>query len=195
MMFIELTDHLACPSAHEEQFLVLLPNRMDGRRVLRGDLGCPVCGRVVKIADGVAEFGESAPSRGATTLSAEALAAFFGLSGPGGYLALAGGVTSLARPVAELIPGVHLVLVNPPVGTPDTELASVLRSPRLPLKTASMRGVGVGADLASDPAWIGGAARALLPGLRMVSEGGVPPEGVEELARVGDVWVGTSVGR
>jgi uncharacterized protein YbaR (Trm112 family) len=190
-MFIELTDHLACPSAHEEQFLVLLPERMEGRRVVSGDLGCPVCGRVVRVTEGIADFGGAAPSDGRTGLTAEALAAFFGLSGPGGYLALAGGVASLADDLAALVPGVRLVLVNPPAETPDTERGSVLRSARLPLKTGSLRGIAVGADLAADPEWIGDAARTVLPGLRMVAEGGAPPEDrIEELGRVGAVWVG-----
>src|SRR2546421_743598 len=56
-MFIELTDHLRCPADHEEQFLVLLPDRMEGRSVLSGELGCPVCGRVVRVEEGVADFG------------------------------------------------------------------------------------------------------------------------------------------
>lgn len=189
-MFIELTDHLACPSPHEEQFLVLLPDQMDGRRVVTGDLGCPVCGRIVRVEQGIADFGEASPSIEGTALTAEALAAFFGLSGPGGYVALAGGVTSLAEELSGLVPGVRLVLINPPAETPDRETASVLRSARLPLKTGSMRGVAIGADLAHDPAWLADAARALLPGLRMVAEGGEPPEGIEEMGRVGEVWVG-----
>jgi hypothetical protein len=190
-MFIELTDHLACPSPHEEQFLVLLPDRMDQRRVVSGDLGCPVCGRIVRLDAGIADFGDATPSDGYTTLTAEALSVFFGLSGPGGYLALAGGVTSLAPELAALVPGVRLVLVNPPAGTEDTELASVLRSPRLPLKTGTMRGIAIGADLAGDPAWINDGARAVLSGLRMIAEGGeLPADRIEELGRVGEVWVG-----
>jgi uncharacterized protein YbaR (Trm112 family) len=194
-MFIELTDHLACPSDHQEQFLVLLPERMEGRRVVGGELGCPVCGKVVRIDHGIADFGGSSPSDGRTELTADALAAFFGLSGPGGYLTLAGGVTSLAGELSAMIPGVRLVLVNPPAETPDDKETSLLRSARLPLKTASMRGIAVGADLAGDPAWLADAARALLPGLRMVAEGGEPPGGIEELGRVGRVWVGKSTYR
>ena len=195
-MFIELTDHLACPSPHEEQFLVLLPEKMDGRRVVTGDLGCPVCGRIVRIEDGIVDFGGAPEPDDATTLTAEALEAFFGLSGPGGYLALAGGATTLSGELATRVPGVRHVLINPPAGTPDTEHASVLRSPRLPLNTGSMRGVAVGVGLSSDPHWIVEAARALLPGLRLVAEGGEPPPGkIEVLGRVGDVWVGKSVSR
>jgi hypothetical protein len=187
-MFIELTDHLRCPTDHPEQFLVLLPDRMEGRRVLSGDLGCPVCGKVVRLDNGIADFGGAPPSDGTTTLSAEALAAFLGLSGPGGYVALAGGITVVAPDLAPLLPGVRLVLVNPPPGTSDSEDGSVIRAARLPLKTASMRGIAVGADLARHRAWTADAARAVLPGLRVIGEAGQPPGG-EVLGRVGEVWV------
>ena len=190
-MFIELTDHLSCPAGHAEQFLVLLPDRMEGRRVVSGNLGCPVCGRVVRVEAGIADFDGSPPSDGTTALSADALAAFFGISGPGGYVALAGGVTVLAGQLAELLPGVRLVLVNPPPGTQDSDQGSVLRSSRLPLKTGSMRAVAVGRGLARDPAWIQDAVRAVLPGLRVVAEGGAPPQsGVEIIGAVDGVWVG-----
>ena len=132
---------------------------------------CPVCGRIVRVEEGIADFGDALPSDGQTALTAEALEAFFGLSGPGGYLALAGGVTSLADELIALIPGVRLVLVNPSADRPDSDQASVLRATRLPLKTGSLRGIAVGADLAADPAWVAHAAHALLPGLRMVAEG------------------------
>jgi hypothetical protein len=132
-MHIELTDHLRCLSDHAESFLVLLPDAMDGRRVVCGTLGCPVCGSIVRIEDGIAEFGGGAPSDGRTVLSAEALAAFLGVTGPGGYIALAGGATSVAAELASLLPGIALVLVNPPAGTADSLAGSVLRAGRLPL--------------------------------------------------------------
>lgn len=190
-MFIELTDHLRCPAPHAERFLVLLPDAMDGRRVLSGTLGCPVCGRVYRVEEGVAEFGDGTPTDGRTALAAEALAAFLGLSGPGGYVVLAGGVTALAPDLAPLLPGVRLALVNPPAGVADSAVASVLRAGRLPIKSSSMRGVALGVDAAADPAWVADAARAVLPGLRIVVEGGGEPvEGVEVLARSGQCWVG-----
>ena len=167
-MFIELTDHLRCPRDHPEQFLVLLPSRMDGRRVLTGELGCPVCGTVVHLIDGIADWGDASPSTTDTGLTAEAVTAFLGLSGPGGFVLLTGGVTSLAPALARLLPGVRLVLVNPPVGTADSEVASVLRAARVPVKSASMRGAVIGADMTGrvgpgrrDPRRGGGAAGAL----------------------------------
>ncbi len=190
-MFIELTDHLRCPADHTEQFLVLLPSRMESRRVVTGELGCPVCGLVVLLADGMADWGDAPPSEGRTALTAEAIAAFLGLSGPGGYVALAGGVTALASALAPLLPGIRLILVNPPAGTPDSDVASVLRATRLPLKSGSMRGMVLGADLAEVSDWVDQCVRSVLQGLRVVVEGGEPPaQGVEVMARSGECWVG-----
>ena len=41
LMFIELTDHLRCPADHEESYLVLLPDRMEGRSVRERAAGLP----------------------------------------------------------------------------------------------------------------------------------------------------------
>lgn len=189
-MFIELTDHLKCPVDHDEAYLVLLPDRMDGRRVVEGSLGCPRCARVVRLVDGAAVFGEAAPTRGGTRLDPAGALALLGLEGPGGFVALLGGAAVLARGLAELLPGVHLPLVNPPAGVADSLQASVLRSPALPLKRASMRGVVIGADLAADPAWVEAALQAALPGNRIVGEGPAPARpGFEILAEAGGVWV------
>lgn len=190
-MFIELTDHLRCPDPHEEQFLVLLPDRMEGRRVWTGSLGCPVCGQVFPIEVGIADFGGGAPASGDTALTAEAIVALLGIHGPGGYLAMIGAATTLAALVAELLPDVRLVLINPPEGTADSDQGSVIRSGRFPLKQGSMRGVIVGQDAAGDPVWIEGAAGATLGGLRVVAEGPPPDRpDLEVLASAGGVWVG-----
>ncbi|MCU0621690.1 MAG: hypothetical protein MUC69_09320, partial [Gemmatimonadales bacterium] len=60
-MFIELTDHLRCLGAHDESYVVLLPDVVEARQVLAGRLGCPACGRVVAIEAGTVVAGE-APS-------------------------------------------------------------------------------------------------------------------------------------
>jgi hypothetical protein len=194
-VFIELTDHLRCPLDHPEQFLVLLPSRMDGRRVLTGELGCPACGNLVRLADGIADWGDAPASVAATGLTAEAVAAFLGLSGPGGFVLLAGGVTSLAPALAPLMSGVRLVLLNPPAGTPDSEEASVLRAARVPLKSASMRGAVIGADMSGFPERVKECVAAVLPGLRIVGEGGEPPvAGVEVMAESGGCWVARKLG-
>lgn len=191
-MFIELTDHLICPSDHEEQYLVLLPEEMDGRRVVRADLGCPVCDRVMRVRDGVAELDrvEAADDLPPSGLSAEAIATFLGLSGPGGFVALVGQVARFAPELISSMPGVGLALINPPEGTADSLQASVVRAGRLPLKRASMRGVVLGPEFAAQARWIADAVRATLPGLRVVAEGGEPPEAIQVLGRTAQCWVG-----
>ncbi len=192
-MFIELTDHLRCPSDHDERFLVLLPDRMEGRSVRSGQLGCPVCGRVFHLADGVFDAGDAPPAGGEqTVLTGDALEALAGVHGPGGYLVLAGAPAALSEEIAERFPGVALIAVNPPAGVADEDLMSVVRAGMLPLKARSMRGVVLGAPFGEDPHWVGEAARVVLPGLRVVGEGGDPEaEGVELIASAGGVWVAT----
>jgi hypothetical protein len=192
-MFIELTDHLRCPAGHDEQFLVLLPHRMEGRSVREGQLGCPVCHRILSLVDGVLDVGgapavEDAP----TALDAESLSTLVGLSGPGGYLVLVGPPAAAWQEVARLNPGVGLVAVNPPAGVRDQEALSVLRGGRLPLKSHSMRGVVLGRPFATEPAWVSEAARVLLPGLRVVGESADPEtDSIDLMASAGGVWVGT----
>ncbi|MEO8089553.1 MAG: hypothetical protein ABI703_04580 [Gemmatimonadales bacterium] len=191
-MFIELTDHLRCPADHDESFLVLLPDGMEGRSVRTGHLGCPVCGRTFELKDGVLDTGGApAPSDDKSALDGDGLTTLAGLHGPGGYLALVGPVASLWSDVAELIPGVALVAVNPPSTVADNAELSVLRGGRLPIKSGSMRGVVLGRPFADDPCWVSEAVRVVLPGLRVVGEGKDPaPDLVELLASAENVWVG-----
>jgi hypothetical protein len=195
-MFIELTDHLRCPVEHDEAFLVLLPDLVDGRSVRSGTLGCPVCDRRFTIRDGVFDTGDAPPpspeAAAPTRLAPDALAPLAGLNGPGGYLVLVGAPAVGWQEIAVLIPGVGLVAVNPPPEVLDQPGVSVLRSARLPMKTHSMRGVVLGPSYGSDPGWVREASRVLLPGLRMVGEGTNPPEdSLDLMASADGVWVGT----
>jgi uncharacterized protein YbaR (Trm112 family) len=191
-MFIELTDHLRCPAEHEERFLVLLPDVIERRSVRSGQLGCPVCGRTFAVRDGVAELGEPdiAPSA-ADPLPAEAAHALLGLDGPGGYVLLCGSAAREWRALAELLPGVALVALNPPAGVvEEPPVLSPVRAPIVPLKQRTMRGVVLGAEYAASPRWRAEAARVTLPGLRVVGQGAEPAaEGLELLASAGGAWV------
>jgi uncharacterized protein YbaR (Trm112 family) len=193
-MFIELTDHLRCPADHAESFLVLLPDRLEGRSVRAGQLGCPVCGRTFELAEGVLDVGNAPPSPLPSALDAEAITALAGVNGPGGYLALVGSPARLWPEVAELNRGVGLVAVNPDAGVRDEGILSVLRGGVVPLKSRSMRGVVLGAPFGGDPHWVREGARVVLPGLRVVGEGREPPaEVIDLMAGTGGVWVGTAV--
>lgn len=193
-MFIELTDHLRCPAEHPESFLVLIPHRMEGRRVLEGLLGCPACQAEYPIAGGVTHLGDPPvppADRIAAPPPAEALHAFLGIEGPGGYVALVGQAAEGAAALAPLLPGVHLVLVNPPDPPGTSPTASTLVAPRLPLKARSLRGIVLGEPWAGDPAWTAASIGAVLPGLRAVGHGEPPAlPGFELLGAAGGWWVG-----
>jgi uncharacterized protein YbaR (Trm112 family) len=195
-MFIELTDHLRCPVAHAEQFLVLLPDEVRDRRVIRGSLGCPVCGRVFPVTAGIARLGAvSGRGRGSPgTLNAEAAFALLGLSGPGGFVGLLGEVGRFGPELAQLLPHVHFALINPPGESEPGPATSIIEADRLPLKSSSMRGIVVGADYGFDPGWVADAVGAVLPGLRAVVAG-LPMDGlpVDVLASAPGAWVGKRV--
>ena len=192
-MFIELTDHLRCPEDHDESFLVLLPDQMDGRFVKTGQLGCPVCGRTYELRNGIFDAGAAPDSTDeASSLSAEAATVLAGLSGPGGYLALVGPPASLWKEIAERMPGVSLVAVNPGSGVSDGDAVSVIRGGRIPLKTRTLRGVVLGRPFAEDPYWVSEAARVVLPGLRVVGEGSAPGDPIDVMASTDGVWVGVA---
>ena len=189
-MFIELTDHLRCPAPHDEAFLVLIPDAMRGRTVLQGSLGCPVCHRVYPIADAVLAFGQAPPApEPGDVPPAEALLAFLGLEGPGGFVGLVGSAAARAADLAGLLPGVHCVAVNPPGSVRPSVSVSVVRSPRPPLKARSCRGLVLGAPEAGDPTWAE-VVGAVLPGLRVTGQGAPPARpGLDLLASADGWWV------
>jgi hypothetical protein len=187
---IELTDHLRCPrQGHPESFLVLLPDRMEERRVVAGHLACPVCGWSTDWTDGVADFGGTWCGQGAPPFDASAAHAMLGIDGPGGWIALAGNAGALADSLGALLPGVLIVAINPPVTIEPSAQVSVMLSDSWPLKTHSMRGVIVGSDASR---WRDAALATTLPGLRTVGCGEPPTvSGVQLLGDAGGVWVAT----
>ncbi|HWO89417.1 MAG TPA: hypothetical protein VNL98_09745 [Gemmatimonadales bacterium] len=196
-MFIELTEALRCPRPHDESYLVCIPLEMDGRQVVRGGLGCPVCQAEFPIVEGTAWFappGKTAPPRPDAVepeYDAAALRTFVDLEGRGGYVALVGGAARHAASLADLLEGVHVAAVNPPDDAPRSAAISVLMSPAmLPLKSRHLRAVVIGADYAASP-WTEEAARALLPGLRaVIADAAVAVTGLAELARGAGLFIG-----
>lgn len=194
-MFIELTDRLRCPVEHAESYLVLIPDTMQGRDVVHGTLGCPVCHAEYPIVDGIVRMAPAEPpppSVGlpATHPDAGAILAFLGIEGPGGYLAVVGDAERYATALSQLLPGVHLVVVNPPEVAASAEL-SVVRSARSPFKAHGLRGAVLGVPEANDPRWQEEMIRAVLPGLRVTGRGPEPAvRGFELLGAADGWWVG-----
>ncbi len=186
-MFIELTDHLRCPQPHEEAFLVLLPERMEGRRVEAGHLGCPFCGWHTDWDDSVPEFGGGRRLEGEPAFDADQVHAMLGIDGPGGWIGLAGRAAMVAAELSTLLPNVGIVAINPPPDVADMGEVSVITSGVWPIKRHALRGAVVGLDA---PEFLGAALDSVLPTRHLVGEGTpiASPE-AKVLATAGGVWV------
>lgn len=196
-MFIEFVESLRCPVPHEESWLVAAADRMRGRTVVGGLLGCPLCGARYAIRDGVTYLGapESPSPRdpappapgGDDLLRAAALLA---LVEPGGTAVLVGEWGRMGvglRALAE----VHLLLVNPPFEATSEEGVSVMRTGgTLPLAAGSVRGVALDVAAAHNAAMLAGAVDALRTRGRLLAPvAAALPAGVRELARDEREWV------
>ncbi|MGD2134907.1 MAG: hypothetical protein PVF27_02055, partial [Gemmatimonadales bacterium] len=167
-MFIELSEYLRCPQGHDERVAcIVVPEVMDGRRVLSGTVGCPLCRREYPVRDGVADFAAAtgaAPSPGdaAPQPAAHVVQALLGLAGPGGYVVLLGTATRLAEPLAAVMEGIHLVGVNAPPDVRATPALSLVRgTDSVPLASSMARGAVVGQEMVT-ARWLAEAVRVTL---------------------------------
>jgi hypothetical protein len=198
-MFIELVDSLRCLTPHEETWLVAAASRMDGRHIVEGVLGCPICRREYAIRRGTAWFTAVQPDGDGPSLTTEAresddtgalrAAALLGLSERGGIVVLGGSWAGYADSVAALgVP--HVVVLNTAASDASPqEVSSLVVDDRLPFGTGGLRGVAVDGELVS-PALLSSAAASLRSRGRLVAPAGagVPAE-VEVLARDDVNWV------
>lgn len=196
-MLIELVDDLRCPRPHEETWLVASTNRTDGRDIIEGTLGCPICHAEYAIREGVVWFEEAerasgpAPDRSLTAdpETAMRLAAFLDLSEAQGFALLTGAWGPPAQRLRGVVP-THLVLLNPHPPVPAGDGISVIEiSAGIPLADASCRGVALDA-VHADAAHLEAAVRVLRPRGRLLAPASTPaPAGVTELARDAQLWV------
>lgn len=203
-MHIELTEMLRCTEDHREEFLVLSTSEMNGRMVMMGVVGCPVCKREFEIIEGIVDFTEvvtgerqqrsvrRTPAQRTAAVDAQSLQALLDLGGPGGFIVLLGSAARHAESLASLMSGIHFVGINAPEDIEELPVLSLLQTDQvIPLRGAMARGVVVGSEL-SRTHWVGEAARLLLGGRRLVIESEQPrlPEGVKQLAVGQGLWVG-----
>jgi uncharacterized protein YbaR (Trm112 family) len=196
-MFIELVDALRCPVPHEESWLVASATRMEARHVVDGLLGCPVCHAEYPVKNGVVDFRreptlplEATPDpflRGDAT-TAMRLAAFLGLSDAHGFVVLLDEWGAQASALRELVE-TPIVLVDPPAGREGEPGISVVLSDGIPpLAPGAARATAIGRSSAERAA----------AGVRITRTGGrligpvtlAVPDGVREIARDDELWVG-----
>lgn len=193
-MYIETIDLLRCPRDHEETWLVAAFTGMDGRFVVEGKLGCPICNASYDIIAGMARFSGEVSDSFAPRVDPEAAirtAALLNLARPGAIAVLCGDEANVAKDVSEMAE-CRVIALNPSAHIEDTEkVATVVSIDRIPLASASVDAIALGAcaTLASD------AARVLRPGGRLTANAEVPlPSGMVEIARDERMVVAESVG-
>ena len=195
-MFIELTEFLRCPFPHDEMHLIVVPDRMVGRMVVEGTIGCPVCRREFPVREGIALFDgqtreETEPAPADPSL-VEAVRALLGLANPGGYVVLVGSAAGLAPGLAGLLGGVHFIGVNAPRSIEAAPPLSLLvHRSSLPLRRSMARGIVLGGEVAVSP-WLEEGVRVVLDGLRLVAlrPDVHAPAGAAPLASGQGLWVG-----
>jgi uncharacterized protein YbaR (Trm112 family) len=201
-MFIELVDALRCPRSHEEGWLVLAAARIEARHVQEGVLGCPVCHAEYPIRDGIADFRLDASPDGAgrtrsghaearsiEAVSADHLAALLDLGDALGFVVLVGAWGRRATELLELDVVPPLLIIDPPDGVRIVPGMSGVRSgATLPLAAGAARAVAVDD---TDASRLASAVHVTRAGGRIVAPAAASvPEGVRELARSAEVWVG-----
>jgi uncharacterized protein YbaR (Trm112 family) len=189
-MHIEFIDLLRCPNVHEESWLVAAFYRTEGRVVIEGKLGCPVCGAEYFVRDGVATFDDTNPSPQSaapdeSVSDGSLVAAMLDLSTPGMLALLAGEWARDAKAVSELT-GARIIALNSParaLGSDD--VAEIRARPPIPLAAQSLNGIALDVRY-STPAVLHEATRLLRVGGRLLATASAElPPTFRELARDG----------
>ncbi|MBI4538774.1 MAG: Trm112 family protein [Gemmatimonadetes bacterium] len=153
-MHILITDILRCPRCGPEFGLILLARRVESRRVLEGELGCPNCRLRYPVVEGFADlrvpFGgpsppEEAPLEPGTPDDALGLAALLGVAEGPGYIVLVGPQARFAPALTATIAGIEVVAVEARLRAwPETPgVTRIAAAPGLPLHSGALRAIAL----------------------------------------------------
>ena len=190
-MHVELLDTLRCTAPHASSWLVAASSRTEGRFIIEGVLGCPVCGAEYPIRDGAVWFGERDAERAlaggiASEDEVTRLAALLAFDERGGLYLLEGPLAVMGEPLADVSPA-RFILLAPPEQSPGH---AIIRGAGdlVPLAEGVLRGAAISRPSAALAA---AAARALTVKGRLVAPAATPvPDCIELLARDDRQWVG-----
>ena len=198
-MHIEFIDLLRCPNVHEDSWLVAAFYKLDGRVVVEGKLGCPVCGAEYLIRDGIAIFDATdvrsrTPNRSDTESEATLISALLDLARPGMLVLLAGEWARESERVAEMT-GARIVALNSYSPPHESDAVAEVRAGLpVPLAARSLDGIAVDAAHAT-PDMLAEAARLLRPRGRLLVRGKAElSQQFRELARDSNQIVAEFVG-
>ena len=170
-MHLLLTERLTCPRCGPEFGLILLADRMEDRRVMEGQLGCPNCRDAFPVSGGFGDL--RAPPRGdlpsgrvgaqmpADEEETRRLAALVGVQEGPGTVAFLGAMARFAAAYAELVPGVEVVGLDAGlVDWPEAlRVNRMVARPGIPIFGGTLRGVVVDGGLGLH--WIRESARVV----------------------------------
>jgi uncharacterized protein YbaR (Trm112 family) len=178
---IELVDLLRCPRVHAESWLVATAERMVGRDIVEGQLGCPVCEATYPITGGAVLFTPAiASEQRAEGEDVLRTAALLNLADPGGVVVLVGAWSVYARPLANIVDA-HVLVIDPSDRVEG--VSAIYADGAIPLAAGSVRAVATDAPEA--------VVRALRAGGRVLAPAAAAvPVGIHELARDDRQWVG-----
>jgi hypothetical protein len=144
---LQLTDQLTCPRCGPKFGLILLAERVEGRRVFDGRLGCAKCRSNFVVKDGVAELlaGEPVAVADDVATEPERLSALLGVTEGPAMLLLLGAYDAVAERIAARLADVELIVAHGGM-QPGAENVGVSRlriGSVVPLRDRGMRGVAV----------------------------------------------------
>jgi uncharacterized protein YbaR (Trm112 family) len=189
-VFVELIESLRCPRDHEESPLIVTASRTEARHILEGILGCPICHAEFPIRGGEAFFGTEVTTEAIAPNPEMAmrLAAFLDLTDARSFAILCGSWGAHAEEV-RTITDTPLLLVNPPAGVDVSATGIVRTRGRLPVASLAARAAAL--DDGGDALLAASTVAAVRPNGRVVGPVTRPmPDGVRELTRDAQMWVG-----
>jgi len=193
----DLADALRCIRPHEPAALIMSVDRLSGRQIITGSLGCPVCDARYPVIEGAAVFDEASLVRcraapavpSADDAGVIRVGALLDLTDPAGWVLLEGAASAAAAALHALLE-TAVVMLNPPGPVPPGAELSVIYAPVAPFSPGLLRGAALSHGV--DPVIADSVVGALRAGGRIMGPISVAvPAGVAELARDGHGWVGT----
>jgi hypothetical protein len=205
-VFLELVDWLRCVAPQHASVddvpLIAAIERLEGRSIALGSLGCPACGARYAIRNFVVDFGAGPVARAAVPAPEQRpdaededavlrAAALLDARSPGGFFVLGGEWGRIARALA-ISYDVTCLLFNPPPDVSPGDGVSIARvALGAPLAAGSARGMVADGAIAGVPTLWTGSIRAVRGGGRIVAPASIPvPDSVTALARDDQWWVG-----
>jgi len=195
-MYIELVELFRCVRRHDESWLVASIDEVRERSIIRGILGCPVCGAQYPISDGVADFSGAHPggpdgnpviSESESEIAVRA-GGLLGLGEAEGVIILGGSWAAGAAALSAMT-GARVIAANPSAGIQRAAPVAIVRvGDAFPLGAGSCAGVAL--DESFTRGALSSALRVVRPGGRLAGPMSVErPTGLSLLASDAQWWV------